>query len=202
VWQKSLTPCRWARARKAADTESQLRFAFAPSPGHDAARNQILEALEFAAESGKEAPTLQPPRPGGDDSEVLVVQTPGAQIGQRGDQLIVSVKGEDVRKIPGQQVRAIYCYGAIQLTAQAVETCLELGIDVSYFSPARLQYSVFECPLDDMRLAKLKAELHESVNHDEDQVLFLSLGPSANDASLIIEAMGLPYEVRSRVTII
>ena len=80
--------------------------------------------------------TLQPPRPGGDEGEVLVVQTPGAQIGQRGDELIVSVKGEDVRKLPGQQVRAIYCYGAIQMTAQAVSTCLELGIDVAYLSPA------------------------------------------------------------------
>ena len=66
----------------------------------------------------------------------------------------------------------------------------------------RLQYSVFECPLDEMRLARLKAELHPLLNHDEDQVLFVSLGPSANDATLIIEAMGLPYEVRSRVTII
>ncbi len=66
----------------------------------------------------------------------------------------------------------------------------------------RLQYSVFECPLDDLRLAKLKMELQELLNHDEDQVLFVSLGPSANDASLVIEAMGLPYEVRSRVTII
>jgi CRISPR-associated protein Cas2 len=66
----------------------------------------------------------------------------------------------------------------------------------------RLQYSVFECPLDEMRLAKLKVELQGLVNHDEDQVLFVSLGPSAGDATLVIEAMGLPYEVRSRVTII
>src|SRR5579863_6278233 len=66
----------------------------------------------------------------------------------------------------------------------------------------RLQYSVFECPLDDLRLAKLKAELQSLLKHDEDQVLFVSLGPSANDATLVIEAMGLPYEVRSRVTII
>lgn len=66
----------------------------------------------------------------------------------------------------------------------------------------RLQYSVFECPLDEMRLASLKAALHPLLKHDEDQVLFVSLGPSANDASLIIEAMGLPYEVRTRVTII
>jgi CRISPR-associated protein Cas2 len=66
----------------------------------------------------------------------------------------------------------------------------------------RLQYSVFECPLDDLRLASLKAALHPLLKHDEDQVLFVSLGPSTNDASLIIETMGLPYEVRTRVTII
>ena len=36
---------------------------------------------------------------------------------------------------PGQQVRAIYCHGAVQLTAQAVETRLELGIDVACFPP-------------------------------------------------------------------
>lgn len=66
----------------------------------------------------------------------------------------------------------------------------------------RLQYSVFECPLDELRLEKLKAALHPLLNHDEDQVLFVSLGASSKDASLIIDAMGLPYEVRSRVTII
>ena len=66
----------------------------------------------------------------------------------------------------------------------------------------RLQYSVFECPLDEMKMAMLKAALHPIVKHDEDQVLFVSLGPSANDASLIIEAMRLPYTVRTRVTII
>ena len=161
----------WAKASKAVAPESQLFFGFAPVVV-DAARDRILAALEFAAETGKGAPTLQPPRPGGDDSEVLVVQTPGAQIGQRGDQLVVSVKGEDQRKIPGQQVRAIYCYGAVQITAQAVETCLDLGIDVSYFSPAgrflgllrglpasgvdarRGQYRLFELPGVRLQLAR------------------------------------------------
>ncbi len=66
----------------------------------------------------------------------------------------------------------------------------------------RLQYSVFECPLDDLRMAMLKSALHSLLKHDEDQVLFVSLGPSAKDASLIIEAMGLPYTVRTRVTIV
>src|SRR5205085_10070121 len=115
----------WAKARTAAVPERHLRFGFSPAP-EDQLRERILDALDFAAESGKQPPTLEAPRPDHDDGEVLVVQTAGAQIGQRGDQLIVSVKGEDVRKIPGQQVRAIYLYGAVHMTAQSTETCLEL----------------------------------------------------------------------------
>lgn len=66
----------------------------------------------------------------------------------------------------------------------------------------RLQYSVFECPLDDLRLAQAKAALAEIINNDHDQVLFVSLGPAAADATLNIEALGLSYTVRSRVTIV
>jgi len=169
----------WSKRRKPADTDGQIQFGFI-AQSEDAVRSQILEALDFAAESTDKEPTLQPPRPGGDDGEVLVVQTPGAQIGQRGDELIISVKGEDVRKLPGQQVRAIYCYGAIQMTAQAVSTCLELGIDVAYFSPAgrflgmlgglpasgvdarRGQYRLFELPGVRLQLARevIRAKIH------------------------------------------
>lgn len=169
----------WAKRRKPADSDAQIQFGFI-GQSEDAVRNQILEALDFAAESTEKEPTLQPPRPDGDDGEVLVVQTPGAQIGQRGDELLVSVKGEDVRKLPGQQVRAIYCYGAVQMTAQAVSTCLELGIDVSYFSPAgrflgmlgglpasgvdarRGQYRLFEMPGVRLQLARevIRAKIH------------------------------------------
>ena len=169
----------WAKRRKTTEPEGQLNFGFAGQTD-DTVRDKILEALDFAAESTGKEPTLQPPRPGGDDGEVLVVQTPGAQIGQRGDELIVSVKGEDARKIPGQQVRAIYCFGAVQITAQAAETCLELGIDVSYFSPAgrfigllrglpasgvdarRGQYRLFELPGVRLQLARevIRAKIH------------------------------------------
>jgi CRISPR-associated protein Cas1 len=169
----------WSKRRKTTEPENQLQFGFT-GQSEDVVRNQILEALDFAAESSDKEPTLQPPRPDGDDGEVLVVQTAGAQIGQRGDELIVSVKGEAARKIPGQQVRAIYCYGAVQITAQAAETCLELGIDVSYFSPAgrfigllrglpasgvdarRGQYRLFELPGVRLQLARevIRAKIH------------------------------------------
>jgi len=66
----------------------------------------------------------------------------------------------------------------------------------------RLQFSVFECPLDDTRLAHAKFALSEIINTENDQVLFVSLGPAASDATLVIEALGLPYTVRSRVTIV
>jgi CRISPR-associated protein Cas2 len=66
----------------------------------------------------------------------------------------------------------------------------------------RLQYSVFECALDEKRLNKLKAELQPILNHDEDQILLVSLGPEDSSHGLRIEAMGLPYLVRSRVTIV
>ena len=124
----------WARAKKEAVPEPQLDFDFIVA-AQDKTRTRILEAIEFAAESGSRA-TLQPPRPEHDDGEVLVVQTPGAQIGQRGNAITVSVKGEIMRKMPGHQIRSIYCYGAVQVTAQAISTCLDLGIDVAYFSPA------------------------------------------------------------------
>ena len=102
-------------------------------------------------------------------------------MGRVGDELLVSVKGETVRKLPDQQVRAIYCYGAVQMTAQAVSTCLELGIDVSYFRQERAaftgmlgglpassvdarrgQYRLFELPGVRLQLARevIRAKIH------------------------------------------
>ncbi|MCC7518087.1 MAG: CRISPR-associated endonuclease Cas1 [Verrucomicrobiae bacterium] len=170
----------WASARREFIPDPQMRFAFDSKSG-DALRDRLLDVLEFAAEtSGKASPTLQPPRPERDEGEVLVVQTPGAQVGQRGEEITVSVKGELLRKLPGHQVRAIYLYGAVQLTAQAVATCLDLGIDLAYFSPAgrflgmlrglptsgvdarRGQYRLFELSGVRLRLARevVRAKIH------------------------------------------
>lgn len=78
----------------------------------------------------------QAPRPENDDSEVLVVQTAGARVGQHADQITVTVKDEVVRKLPAHQIRSVYLFGAVQVSTQAVHTFLELDIDVAYFSPA------------------------------------------------------------------
>lgn len=66
----------------------------------------------------------------------------------------------------------------------------------------RLQYSVFECPLDDLGYERLRAELDGVIKHDDDQVLFVSLGPEGGRHIFRIETIGQPYTERSRVTII
>jgi CRISPR-associated protein Cas1 len=115
----------WAQAReRAAGDDAQLRLAFPPGE---------LPA-EFTGEPPADHDPLPPPRPPRDDGELLVVQKAGSQVGQRGGEFVVTVQGEVVRKLPLHQVRGIYLYGAVQLTAQAAESSLEHGIDVAYFA--------------------------------------------------------------------
>lgn len=66
----------------------------------------------------------------------------------------------------------------------------------------RLQFSVFECLLDPLRLQEMKFALDEIIHHAEDQVLFITLGTKDADGSLSIEALGIPYAQHARVTII
>jgi CRISP-associated protein Cas1 len=125
------------------------------------------------------APSIAP-RPDRDDGEVLVVQTPGAKVGKSGGEITISLDGKVCRKLPVEQVRAIYLYGAVQLSAQAVEACLDGEIDVSYFSPAgrflgllrglpasgvdarRGQYRLFDEPGIRLQLSReiIRAKIH------------------------------------------
>jgi len=56
-----------------------------------------------------------------------------------------------------------------------------------------LQFSVFECQLTRMDLSELRAELAEIIHHDDDQVLFVDLGPSEGRGDRVITALGKPY---------
>lgn len=56
-----------------------------------------------------------------------------------------------------------------------------------------LQFSVFECQLTPTDLVKLRAELSKIIEHDEDQVLFVDLGPSEGRGDRVITALGRPY---------
>jgi CRISP-associated protein Cas1 len=78
----------------------------------------------------------EPPRPHGDEGEILVVQNPRAYIGRKGGELTVSLEQETVSRHPLEQLQAVYLYGAVQISTQALHGCLERSISVAYFSPA------------------------------------------------------------------
>ncbi len=58
---------------------------------------------------------------------------------------------------------------------------------------AHLQLSVFECRLRRIDLVRLRAELAEIIHHDEDQVLFIDLGPTDGRGDRVVTALGKPY---------
>jgi CRISPR-associated protein Cas2 len=56
-----------------------------------------------------------------------------------------------------------------------------------------LQYSVFECQLTARDLVRLRVELATVIHHQEDQVLFVDLGPAEGRGERVITALGKPY---------
>lgn len=56
-----------------------------------------------------------------------------------------------------------------------------------------LQYSVFECQLTSTDLVRCRAELSDIIHHDQDQVLFINLGPAEGRGDRVITALGKPY---------
>ncbi|MGH9488826.1 MAG: CRISPR-associated endonuclease Cas2 [Terriglobales bacterium] len=58
-----------------------------------------------------------------------------------------------------------------------------------------LQYSIFECQFTPSDLIRCREALRGLINHAEDQVLFVSLGPSVGRGERVISALGKPYQV-------
>ena len=53
-----------------------------------------------------------------------------------------------------------------------------------------LQYSVFRCDLTEMALAGLKIELRNAIDHNEDKILFVDVGPSEGRGQDVFETLG------------
>ena len=56
-----------------------------------------------------------------------------------------------------------------------------------------LQFSIFECDLNASEKIELETILGGIINHAEDQVLFVGLGPAEGRGDRVITALGLPY---------
>jgi CRISPR-associated protein Cas2 len=56
-----------------------------------------------------------------------------------------------------------------------------------------LQYSIFECQFTPTDLARCRHTLSEIIDHREDQVLFVDLGPVEGRGDSVVTALGKPY---------
>jgi len=65
-----------------------------------------------------------------------------------------------------------------------------------------LQLSVFRCELDAREVLELRARLAELINHDEDQVLFVDIGPTEGRGAISIRALGKPYVAPAGIALI
>lgn len=65
------------------------------------------------------------------------------------------------------------------------KTCKGYGI--------HLQYSVFECDLTAMERAEFETKLKDVMHQNEDQILFIDLGPVAQRCERTITALGQAY---------
>jgi CRISPR-associated protein Cas2 len=59
---------------------------------------------------------------------------------------------------------------------------------------ARLQYSVYQCSLTALQLARFQADLLTEIDPGEDQVLFVRLGPQNGSTYDKIESLGRAYQ--------
>ena len=59
-----------------------------------------------------------------------------------------------------------------------------------------LQYSVFECQFTASDLIRCRTALARIIHHDEDQVLFVHLGPAEGRGDRVITALGQPVTLR------
>lgn len=65
-----------------------------------------------------------------------------------------------------------------------------------------LQLSVFECELNSRELVELRHALGELIHHDQDQVLFVDVGPVEGRGDQSIAFLGRPYVDPERLAIV
>lgn len=64
------------------------------------------------------------------------------------------------------------------------------------------QYSVFLCEFTLTELARLRGQIREIINDQDDQVMLLDLGPAHRPLDHCLEVMGSPYQPLLRTLVV
>lgn len=64
------------------------------------------------------------------------------------------------------------------------------------------QYSVFFCELNARELIQLRSALDSELNHAEDQLMILDLGPATRSVTETLQVLGKPYAPPGRCLVV
>ncbi len=65
-----------------------------------------------------------------------------------------------------------------------------------------VQFSVFVCELDERERIRLRGRLDAVINHREDQILAIDIGPADRDLDLVISSLGRDFAGPARVVVV
>jgi len=65
-----------------------------------------------------------------------------------------------------------------------------------------IQYSVFRCDLSERERITLIAELYPLIDHNEDQILLVDLGPVDGRGATCVQSVGRSYSAPERTVVI
>ena len=72
--------------------------------------------------------------PHNDDKAVLYLQEQGAHVGRRGEHLVVSLKGQEIKRVPIVSIRQVVVFGNVQVSTQALQTLVEADVPVAFLN--------------------------------------------------------------------
>lgn len=85
---------------------------------------------------GKKASTVRPPLPDYCPDNSLVILSPQAYVGKRGDTVTVTEDKAVVASCPVHSLKSVRVYGNGQMSTQVMQLCMREGIEVSFFTSA------------------------------------------------------------------
>jgi CRISPR-associated protein Cas1 len=148
-----------------------------------------------------------------DPSLPVYVQASPARVRKRGEMLVIQTEeaGETTARLI--DTSHLVLIGAVDVTAPVLHELMRREIPVSWYSGSGwflghtegygewVQLSVFQCRLGRRRRIELKLALEETINHAEDHVIILDLGPAATLRPRV-ESLGESFSVVERSPVI
>lgn len=98
-------------------------------------------ALAYSAAS-PDAHVVRRLYPARDDAQPLYVQEQGAQVGRRGDALVVRKERRELAKVPLKDVSELVLLGRVSVTPSAIQLLCGAGVPISHFSGGHWFYGI------------------------------------------------------------